>query len=383
MKGITGLNSYPNQGRDLVLITMIVLLTIVGLVTVYSASSERSNEDFGNPHKMFIKQFVRTIIGFGLLFIAAWIPYSIWKKFAVPAMILCGFFLLLIFASNLGHESKGASRWLHLGPVRFQPSELAKFSIVLFIAAWSAQKGEEMKSFKKGILFPLGFSMILIFMVAIQPDFSTAVMLSVIAFMMIFVSGANIKHIAVIISPLIFIATFFIFTSKYRLARLLDFIGVGVNIEKAHPQVLQAWIGFGRGGFFGVGVGESRQKLLILPEAHTDFIYSVLGEEWGFVGAVTLMVLFMILIWRGIKIGMRCPDSFGAYLAIGITFSIGLYAIMNMGIAAGVLPTTGLPLPFISFGGTSLLLSYGAMGVLLNISRYSQTKPSFQSQGAI
>ncbi len=370
-----------NQGIDHVLLAIILVLTVVGLVSVYSASSERSIAQYGSAHAMFIRQAARAMAGLAIMGVMAWMPYRFWRKLGIPAVVVSAFLLILVFFGNLGHSSHGAQRWLTLGPVRFQPSELAKFSIVLFIASWAYSRGDRMKKAGTGMLIPLGVAILLAGMIAWQPDFSTAALLMVISLATVFVSGANIVHLGILVGPLSLAAGMFAWMEPYRRARIMSFLSPFADPESAGYQILQSWIGFGRGGLFGVGAGASRQKLFFLPDSHTDFIFSVVGEEWGFFGATILVVLFLALAWRGFRIGMRCPDAFGSYLAVGFTFVIGLYALFNMGIAVGVLPTTGLPLPFISYGGTSLLLTYAAMGVVLSISRYGHPRMQARQHG--
>ncbi len=370
-----------NQGVDFILLTVILLLTIIGLVIVYSASSERSMADYGNPHKMFLTQFFRAIVGLGILAFMMYMPYHIWRKFAIPAILISALCLVLIFLSNLGVESHGARRWINAGPINFQPSEVAKFSIVLFLASWARTHVNSIFNFREGIFIPLSIAFILVAIIAMQPDFSTAAMIAAIAIIMVFISGSRLTHLAAVFGPLMLIASIFVWISPYRRARLLSYFSLGIDLDKTEYQVLQSWIGFGRGGLTGVGTGESRQKLFFLPDGHTDFIYSVIGEEWGFIGTLIVLLLFLVLIWRGLRIGFRCPDPFGGRLAIGFTFAIGLYALVNMAIAVGVLPTTGLPLPFISYGGTSLILTYAVSGVILNISHYGTPGKQMRTGG--
>ncbi len=362
------------QSVDHVLLTIILVLTVIGVVTVYSASSERSIAHYGSAHAMFMRQMVFALSGIGIMAFTAWMPYRFWRKFGIPAVAVSGFLLLLVFIGSLGHSSHGAQRWLTLGPVRFQPSELAKFSVILFIASWAYLRGERMKTAGSGLLIPLGVAGLLAGMIALQPDFSTFALIMLIALVMVFIAGARLSHLVILVVPLSMLAAMIAWMEPYRRARLMSFLSPMADPDAAGYQILQSWIGFGRGGLFGVGAGSSRQKLFFLPDSYTDFIYSVVGEEWGFVGAAILVALFLALIWRGLRIGLRCPDPFGGYLAVGFTFAVGLYALINMGIAVGVLPTTGLPLPFVSYGGTSLLMTYAAMGVVLSISRYGYAR---------
>ncbi len=358
-------------GPDHVLLTIALLLTIIGLVTVYSAGSERSMAIYGNPHLMFLRQLSRAVLGFGILALTIWLPYRVWRPFAIPALVVAMIFLLMLIVSGLGETSNGATRWLRLGSVRFQPSEVAKYALVLFIAAWASRRGQRMRRFGSGIVIPLGVAGVMAVLIYLQPDFSSAALLMFIALVLVFFAGVKAEHLIVLIAPMTMLAWVAIRLSPYQWNRVQDFIMSWNRPENATYQMMQSWIGLGRGGIFGVGLGESRQKLLFLPDAHTDFIYSVIGEEWGLLGTLFLLLLFILLIVRGFRIAMRSPEPFAGYLAAGITFAIGIYALVNMSISTGVLPTTGLPLPFISYGGTSLMMTLGATGIILNISKYA------------
>ncbi|MFH0882932.1 MAG: putative lipid II flippase FtsW [bacterium] len=371
--GMTPARRGMNMDRGLLMV--IAALTVIGVITVYSAGSERSMALYGSPHTMFLNQLSRAMLGFLLLLITAHVPYSIWNRLAWPAVGIASALLLMLFVSTHAVTSKGATRWLTLGPIRFQPSEIARYAAVIFIAAWAARKGQLMERMVDGIVVPLSVMGAMAALILLQPDFSTAALLIVTVMMILFISGARLSHMAMIFSPLSLIAFVAIWVSDYKRERILSFLAPFKDPTNANYQSLQSWIGLGRGGIFGVGLGGSRQKLFFLPDAHTDFIYSIVGEEWGLIGTVGLLVLFLILILRGFRIASRCQDPFGSYLAAGITFSIGLYALVNMGIAVGLLPSTGLPLPLISYGGTSLMMTLAALGIVLNISRYQSDRP--------
>lgn len=371
----TGLKpSRESRGLDNVLLTVIVVLTVIGIVSVYSAGSERSLALYGSAHAMFLNQLSRAAVGFLLMFGIAQVPYRYWQKLAIPAIAVAIVLLLLLFVDSAGHTSKGATRWLKLGPIRFQPSEIARYAAVIFIAAWAHKKGALMERFETGMAIPLGVAVLLAGLILMQPDFSTAALLMVTVVMLLFVAGVKLSHLTMVLSPILVTGFLVVWLSDYKRERVLTFFAPYKDPSNAGYQILQSWIGLGRGGLFGVGVGESRQKLFFLPDAHTDFIYSIVGEEWGLFGTIGLLVLFIVLIMRGFRVATRCQDPFGSYLAAGITFSIGIYALTNMAIAVGVLPSTGLPLPLISYGGTSLMMTLAALGIVLNISRYQGVK---------
>jgi len=362
------------QGIDLSLLLIIVVLTMVGMATVYSAGSERSLTLYGSQHKMFLNQFLRAIIGFGMLLVTANIPYRFWKKMAYPALAFSIVLLLLLLIDGVGETSKGATRWLRFGPIRFQPSEIARYSSVIFIAYWAYTRGELMEKIETGLLIPLGITGAMAGMILLQPDFSTAAMLIATVLVLLFLAGVKFVHMLMVLSPMAVIGFVAIWFSDYKRERLMTFLTPGNDPSDSGYQILQSWIGLGRGGMFGVGLGGSRQKLFFLPDAHTDFIFSIVGEEWGLFGTTVMLGLFLFLVLRGFRIAARCPDPFGSYLAAGITFSVGIYAFVNMAITVGLLPPTGLPLPMISYGGTSLMMTLAAIGIVLNISRYQSAK---------
>jgi cell division protein FtsW len=361
----------PREGKgiDHVLLAVIIVLTVIGVITVYSAGSERSVALYDSPHKMFLNQFTRALAGFVLLAITSLIPFGVWKKLAIPLLGIATILLMLLFVDGVGETSKGATRWLKIG-VRFQPSELARYALVIFLAWWANRKGQLMGRLSDGILIPLGITGAIAGMILLQPDFSTSFMLIMTALMILYVAGVKLVHLAMTLSPLAVGGFLVIWLSDYKRERLMSFLSPLNDPENSGYQILQSFIGLGRGGLFGAGIGGSRQKLLFLPDAHTDFIFSIVGEEMGLMGTGLLLVLFIVLMIRGFRIATKCKDPFGSYLAAGITFSIGLYAFVNMAITVGVLPATGLPLPLVSYGGTSLMVTLAALGIVLNISKY-------------
>lgn len=363
------------RGIDHVLLTVILLLTVIGVVSVYSAGSERSMALYHSPHAMFLNQLSRAAVGFGLMLLVSTIPYRFWRRMAWPAFGVAVILLMLLFVDGVAETSKGATRWLRLGPIRFQPSEVARYAAILFVAAWAHTKGALMEQFKDGIGIPLAVTGLLAAMIVLQPDFSTGALLMITVLVLLFIAGTKLSHLIMTVSPIAVIGFLVVWLSDYKRARVMTFLAPYKDPDNAGYQILQSWIGLGRGGVFGVGLGESRQKLFFLPDAHTDFIYSIIGEEMGLIGTILLLGMFIVLILRGFRVATRCPDPFGSYLAAGITFSVGSYALANMAIAVGVFPATGLPLPLISYGGTSLIMTLVAMGIVLNISRYQSAKP--------
>jgi cell division protein FtsW len=276
--------------------------------------------------------------------------------------------LVAIFVPGLGHAAGGARRWVHLGPLNFQPSELAKPALILYLAWSLSRKQDRMADFKAGFLGPVLIAGIPIGLILLQPDFGTAVSLALVVCLMLFVAGARVSYLmgaGLLALPVVY---HLVASTPYRMRRIMAFLDPWSTRHAAGYQVAESLISIGSGGLAGVGLGDGRQKLFFLPEAHTDFIYSIIGEELGLIGTVLIIALFALLVWRGLKAAYAAEDAFGAYLALGLTAILGLQASLNMAVAMGLLPTKGLTLPFISYGGTSLVLSLTAAGILLAVS---------------
>jgi cell division protein FtsW len=258
-----------------------------------------------------------------------------------------------------------------LGPVSFQPAELAKLALVIYLAAYLARRQDGLASFSRGLLPPLGIAGGLAVLVLAQPDLGSCLTLIMVTFGLLFLAGARTQHLGLLVALALPVLVFVVRLAPYRLRRITTFVDPWADPRGGGFQIIQSWLALGGGGLFGRGIGESKQKLFYLPESHTDFIFAVMGEELGFAGAVVLLALFVVLIWRGLRVGVRAPDAFGAYLALGITVLIATQTFVNLGVVTGSLPTKGLPLPCISFGGSSLLVTMLSAGVLLNISQHA------------
>jgi len=359
------------------LLWLVQAFTAFGLLGVFTAGSELSERMYGgNPWHLFLEQAKRALLGLAVMLLLARVPYKTWRVLAIPAVVIAaGFLVLVTLNTPLAVTVNGATRWLRLGSFQFQPSEIARYAIVLFIAWWAWKRGREMKSFRLGFVPALAVAGVLMGLILLQPDFSTAAMLIATSLVLLFITGVKFWHIAVLVGPAIAGAVMLIVSSDYRKERFLALIDPMSDPTGAGYQLIQSFTGMGRGGLIGVGPGGSRQKMFFLPEAHTDFIYSIIGEEFGLIGTLGLLLLFMALIYMGLKIARRSPEPFGAFLAAGITLSIGFYALANMAVAVGVLPPTGLPLPLISYGGTSLMMTLAMLGILLNIARTVDDEP--------
>lgn len=358
-----------------------ILLSVVGLMLfsvafVYSASSSFSMVKFGSSEKLFWNHALRVLIGLAAIIIFARIDYHRWEKFTTPILLLA--LCCLVFVLVSGARINGAARWIHFGFINFQPSEFVKFALVLHIAALAAAAKDYISDFRTGMLPLLLWILITCGLVAAQPNLSTASVIFLITAIIMFVGNAPLKKLGIIAGGGFVIAAIYAVSAPYRLKRILAFTGYGkgTTSEVVNYQLQQAILAFGNGGIFGVGPGQSLQRDFFLPESYGDFVFAVVGEEYGFIGVLLILTAFGIILWRGINVAKNAPDLFGRLLAVGITVTLALYAFINAGVTCGILPTTGLPMPFISYGGSSVFFSAAAVGTLLNISAQAGVYPS-------
>jgi len=349
-----------------------VILTLIGLVMVFSASGVVAGNRFHDAIYFLKRQIAWLLFGFILLQLASRLDYLVWRKLAVPILAVTCVLLVLVLIPSIGVAVKGARRWLKLGPISLQPAEMVKLVAVFYVAAYLTNKGERIKEFKAGFLPPLLVVGLLSGLVLLQPDLGTVVVVGAVALGLLFLGGARLLHLSGLIPMFLIAVGLLIWKSPYRLQRLLIFLDPTKDPTGAGFQVNQSFLAFGSGGPFGVGLGAGKQKLYFLPEAHTDFVLALVGEELGLVGTAAVMLLFAILIMKGLQIAGRAQDPFGRHLAYGITLLIGAQAMINAGVATGLLPTKGLTLPLVSYGGSSLLVNLLAIGILLSISRDRQ-----------
>jgi cell division protein FtsW len=349
---------------------MLVLLSI-GVVMVYSASAIMAADRFHDPYLFLKKQLFWALLGsLGLLAVLR-IDYRRLERLQWPILIAAGVLLILVLVPPFAQPINGTRRWFRLGPVSFQPAELAKLALVIYLAAYLARRHDGLASFTRGLLPPLGIAGGLALLVLAQPDLGSCLTLIIVTFGLLFLAGARTHHLGLLVALALPVLVFVVRLAPYRLRRITTFVDPWADPRGGGFQIIQSWLALGSGGLFGRGIGESKQKLFYLPESHTDFIFAVIAEELGFLGALALLTLFVVLIWRGLRVGVRAPDAFGAYLALGITVLIATQTLVNLGVVTGSLPTKGLPLPFISFGGSSLLVTMLSAGVLLNISQHA------------
>jgi cell division protein FtsW len=354
---------------DFLLFMVILILTGLGLIMVFSSSSVTTGVNIDDPYFYFKKQLIWVLVGIPALLICTRIPYWLIRKLAYFGGIVSVICLGLIM-TPLGVEVAGATRWIKLGYVQFAPSDLAKVAVVIVVARRLAAPETDIRSFSRGFLPFLVLIGIFCGLIMVQPDLGTTIALAGTVFCMLLIAGARWLHLLGTGLLAAALAALAVVAAPYRLERVRAFLDPWQYAADEGYQIIQSFYALGSGGWFGLGLGRSRQKFFYLPEQHTDFIFAILGEELGFIGALFVIVLFMLLAWRGFRTALHAPDRFTALLAGGLTAMLVLQAGINMGVVVGVIPVTGITLPFISYGGTSLLFSMIAAGLILNISRY-------------
>ncbi|MBU5444716.1 putative lipid II flippase FtsW [Paenibacillus sp. MSJ-34] len=358
------------RGRpDFLLLFVTILLVGFGLIMIFSASSPIATMKHDSPWHYVMKQGVFALIGLFLMLIFMRIPYTWWKK--VTPMLLLFSIISLVLVLLVGININGAKRWFVLGGYHLQPAEFTKLSVIMYMAALVSRKGEHIRDFRRGLLPILTVVGLVMLLVLKQPDFGTVLILCCIALTILIVGGVDLRHLFLLSLFFIPVFIFLAVSQSYRLQRIAAFLNPMNNPLGSDYQLIQSLIALGNGGLTGTGLGKSIQKLFYLPEAHTDFIFAVIGEEFGFVGTSLLLIVFFLFVWRGYKAAVLCDDPFGLLLGVGIVMMIFIQIVLNIGGVTGTLPITGLPLPFISYGGSSLILCLAGTGILLSISRDS------------
>jgi cell division protein FtsW len=353
-------------GVDRVLVGAVLLLMAFGVVMVFSSGAVFAAKRYGDSAYFLKRELVYAVLGLGAMAVAMRIDYSVYRRVAYPLLgisIVC-----LAVVLKIGSRAGGAIRWFRLGPLSFQPSELAKFALCVYLAYLLARKAEKVKVFSIGFLPPLVVTGLLMGLLLKQPDLGTAVIFGAVALGLLFVAGTRTSYLILAVLVAAPAGWKFIVSTPFRMRRMLAFLDPWAFRRDVGYQITESLISVGSGGVTGMGLGDGRQKLFFLPEAHTDFILSIVGEELGLIGIGFVVVAFGVLVWRGVRAAFRARDAFGCYLAFAITAMFGLQALVNIGVVLGSLPTKGLPLPFISYGGTSLVVSLFMAGVLANIS---------------
>ncbi len=376
------LDARPNEEAshrpvDLVLAAAVVGLIGFGVVMVYSASTVQGTTQHHDPQFFLKRQGAFALVALVLFFVTSLVDYHRLYKLTYPVLGTVGL-LLVACVAGLGHTGGGATRWLSVGPVHIQPAELAKLALVSWLAYSLAKKAEKVRTFTVGFLPHLLVAGVFVLLCMKQPDFGSAVVLLLLTFTMLFVAGAKVGYIlgATILGGAF--AVISIVSREYRYARYLAWMNMDQHRQDLAYQPFQSVMSFGSGGTFGLGIGRGLQTLY-LPEAHNDFIAAIVGEELGFIGVLGLCGIFFALVARGVRAALRAPDDYGSYLAFGISAMFGIQAILNLSVALAILPTKGLTLPFVSYGGSSLLMNALAAGVLLNISRQGQAAAVYET----
>ncbi len=356
-------------GGDPWLLLAVAALVGLSVVMVFNISYFHGQERFGDALLFFRKHLLSIGLGVVTAAVASRQPSERYRWLAYPLLLTILGALVLVLVPGIGAERGGARRWLVFGPLSVQPSELAKFALVLYLACSLVKKGDRVATFKRGVLPHCLVVGVLGGLVVLEPDFGTAILAATILVAMLFVGGVPIRFLLAPVLAAIPLAAVAIWAEPYRWKRVWAFLNPDADPLGVNFQLQQSFIAFGSGGWWGVGLGESRQKMFYLPAAHTDFIFSVVGEELGLAGALLVFVLFGVLAYRGFRIALRHPDSFASLLAFGVTLSLVLQGLVNVGVVLGCLPTKGLALPFLSYGGSAMIASLGQIGVLLALAR--------------
>lgn len=356
------------QAGDIPLLVCVSLMVVFGCVMIYSASYYTAEVQYGDSFYFVKKQVIGAVAGFAAMAAMCFVPYNKLEKFKYPAIIIAAILLLLVFVPGVGVTNYGATRWIGFGSFTIQPSEVAKYAYALFVAAYFSKNYKKVKTIK-GVLPVLAVGALFCLLVILEPNMSITMCIGILMLALVFLSGASIKNFLVILVPCVIAIPVLIIAEPYRLQRLSVFLDPWSSPLDEGYQLIQSLYALGNGGLFGVGLFNSTQKYRFLPFAESDFILSVMGEELGFIGITLFFAACGFIIWRGFRIAKRCKNRFGYLLAAGFTLVYGIQVIINALVVSGTIPPTGLPLPLISSGNTSLVITMASMGVLYNISR--------------
>jgi len=344
-------------------------LLLLGLLMVLNTTYFLGLEKTGDAFHFFKQHLARIIAGAIVMVLLSQFSLTGLRRLVVPLTVISLVMLLMVYVPHLGLVRGGARRWLKLGPLVLEPSEFVKLALVFLLADFFAKRAERMKSFQHGALPAFLIVGPIALLLLKQPDFGSTVMISVILFVMMYAAGAELKHLGIAGSGALCLLVFQAFAKSYRMKRMTTFLDPWIVARGAGFQLVQSFIALGAGGKWGVGLGAGRQKMFYLPQSHTDFIFAVVGEEFGIAGAVTVMLMFCLILFRGMRIAHEEPDGFASLLAVGLTSLLSLQALINMSVVIGMIPTKGLPLPFLSYGGTAIVMSMAALGALLALGR--------------
>jgi cell division protein FtsW len=358
---------------DWPLFAAILLILGFGIVLVYSSSFALGQQKYGGADFFLARQSVRALMAIICFMVCINVDYHLWGRWSGIAYLAAVVLLASLLFMPESQAVNGARRWLTLGPLQFQVSDFARMVLIVFLARKCEQAEGGIKN--APVFFQqLVFVGLISGLVLLEPNFSTAAVIGVIAFAMLFMSGARFWHLLAIVFSLLPVAALLVLNTPYRRARLAGYLDLSGTKEGIGYQVYQSLVGLGNGGLFGVGLGKGEQKLFYLPEPHTDFIFSIIGEEIGFIGIIVVLTVMGFIVWRGMRVALNAPDRLGQNMAFGFTFAVALYAIIHACVASGLFPVTGLPMPFLSYGGMSLIFTMCSMGIVLNISNRSQSR---------
>lgn len=365
----TRANGTSHQAADPLIIGVIILLLALGIIMVHSASSVVSLKNFGDSFYFAKRQVIWAIIGVIAMLWLARTDYHVWRKYA-PKLAVASF-AMLVLVLVIGVNRGGSKAWLGFGSLGIQPSEFAKLGLIIYLAHYLSDAGERMQSFWRGFIPPLGLAVVGVGLIMLEPDLGQSVVIMGTTVVMMFAAGTRLSHLAGFFGTGLVAFGGLVAVAPYRMARMTAFIDPWKYPLNEGYQIIQSLYALGSGGILGLGLGNSRQKYLYLPEPQTDFIFSIIGEELGFLGGLSILLLFGVVVWRGIRAAIYAPDEFGSLLGVGITGMIAVQVLINIGVVTGSIPLTGITLPFISYGGSSLTLMLSGVGILLNISKQS------------
>lgn len=354
-----------------ILILSVILISLFGLLMIYSSSSIWAEYKYNDSYKYLKSQSIFLIIGYILMIIISKFPYQNYKKLANIIFLICTIMLILVLIPGIGSIRNGSRSWFGIGSLGLQPSEFAKLGLIIFTSKYLANNTKELKNIKKGVLPILGVLLLIFGLIMLEPDFGTGVVIVMTIIVLLFISGVKINFFIKIGILGLLGVIILILIAPYRLERIISFINPWTDPLGSGFQIIQSLYAIGPGGLLGLGFGNSIQKHFYLPEPQTDFIFAIISEEFGFLGVLIISTLFITIIYSGLKISMRCQDNFGKFLAFGITFGLAFQTILNLMVVVGLLPVTGVTLPFLSYGGSSLLISLINIGILLNIDKNS------------
>lgn len=357
---------------DYLLLISVIIIAVFGVIMIYSASNVWAEYKFNDPYKFVKNQLLFLVIGLVFIYIVSKIDYKNYHNYSNYILIGCIILLILVLIPGIGTVRNGSRSWFGIGSFGIQPSEFTKLALIMFTAKYLSKNIKDMKYIKKGVLPILGLTIIIFGLIMLQPDFGTGFIMVCTIIGMLFVAGVNFNFFFKIAGVGIVAIIGLIIAAPYRVSRILSFLNPWQDPLGSGFQIIQSLYAIGPGGLFGFGFGNSRQKHFYLPEPQTDFIFSIISEEFGILGIIIISTLFLIIFIRGFKIARNCKDLFGKFLVTGIIFGLAFQTLLNLMVVVGLIPVTGVTLPFLSYGGSSLLITLVGMGIVLNVSRYQK-----------